>query len=187
LLIVLGQRLMNPFFRLLAAQGARGDDRRGAAGRARRGAPDAAERPFDGHGRVPCRRAALGTSTFRTSSRPISSRSAASCSACFSSPSACRSISGWSPGNWQVIALSVAAFMLVKAAGIYVIAPLFRSSTARRWSGRVLMGQGGEFAFVLYSAAAAAGIFDARINAIASAIVILSMVLTPLAMLAMRF
>jgi glutathione-regulated potassium-efflux system protein KefB len=45
------------------------------------------------------------------------------------------------------------------------------------------MGEGGEFAFVLYAAALAAGLFDARTGAIASAVVILSMALTPLRML----
>ena len=43
-----------------------------------------------------------------------------------------------------------------------------------------LFAQGGEFAFVLYGAAVAAGLFDARIGAMMSAVVILSMALTPL-------
>ena len=42
------------------------------------------------------------------------------------------------------------------------------------------MAQGGEFAFVLYSAALAVGIIDGEANAILTAIVIISMVLTPL-------
>ncbi|SFD35107.1 glutathione-regulated potassium-efflux system protein KefB [Bosea sp. CRIB-10] len=86
--------------------------------------------------------------------------------------------------EWQVVALGVAAFMLVKAAGIFIVAKLFRTRTRNAITRVALFSQGGEFAFVLYSAAAAAGIFDARINAIASAIVILSMALTPLVVLA---
>ena len=42
------------------------------------------------------------------------------------------------------------------------------------------MAQGGEFAFVLFSAAAAARVIDANVNANLTAIVVLSMVLTPL-------
>jgi glutathione-regulated potassium-efflux system protein KefB len=86
--------------------------------------------------------------------------------------------------EWRVVALGVAAFMLVKAAGIFIVAKLFRTRTRNAITRVALFSQGGEFAFVLYSAAAAAGIFDARINAIASAIVILSMALTPLVVLA---
>jgi voltage-gated potassium channel Kch len=44
----------------------------------------------------------------------------------------------------------------------------------------VLMAQGGEFAFVLYAAALAAGLIDGQSNAILTAIIIISMVLTPL-------
>ena len=42
------------------------------------------------------------------------------------------------------------------------------------------MAQGGEFAFVLYAAALAVGLIDARGSASLTAIIILSMVLTPL-------
>jgi voltage-gated potassium channel Kch len=44
----------------------------------------------------------------------------------------------------------------------------------------VLMAQGGEFAFVLYAAATAVGIFDAQSNAVLTAIIIISMAATPL-------
>ena len=50
----------------------------------------------------------------------------------------------------------------------------------------VFMAQGGEFAFVLYSAAAAVGIIDGQANATLTAIVIISMVLTPLAIVVLR-
>jgi glutathione-regulated potassium-efflux system protein KefB len=50
-----------------------------------------------------------------------------------------------------------------------------------------LLAQGGEFAFVLYAAATAAGIFDATTNAILTAMVIISMALTPLGVFALRW
>jgi glutathione-regulated potassium-efflux system protein KefB len=50
----------------------------------------------------------------------------------------------------------------------------------------VLMAQGGEFAFVIYSTAAASGLIDAPHSAILSATVIMSMVLTPFTVMALR-
>ena len=49
------------------------------------------------------------------------------------------------------------------------------------------MAQGGEFAFVLYTTAAAAGIIDGPTNAIFTATVIISMALTPFAVMGLRF
>jgi glutathione-regulated potassium-efflux system protein KefB len=89
--------------------------------------------------------------------------------------------------NWVIIALSVLAYMVVKAGAIYVIARLLRSSHGEAIERAVLMAQGGEFAFVLYSTAAAVGIIDADTNAIFTATVIISMVLTPLVVLGLRF
>jgi glutathione-regulated potassium-efflux system protein KefB len=89
--------------------------------------------------------------------------------------------------NWQIIALSVLAFMLVKAGAIYVIARLLKSDHGEALERAVLMGQGGEFAFVLYTTAASAGIIDAPTNAIFTATVIISMVLTPFAMIGLRY
>jgi len=47
----------------------------------------------------------------------------------------------------------------------------------------VLMAQGGEFAFVLFAAALSQGVIDATVNANMTAIVVLSMALTPLVVL----
>src|SRR5690606_13722342 len=58
--------------------------------------------------------------------------------------------------NWQIIAAGVVAAMTVKAAAIYVIARLLRSSHGEALERAVLMGQGGEFAFVLYTTAVSA-------------------------------
>lgn len=82
--------------------------------------------------------------------------------------------------NAGLIAVSVAGFMILKLAGIYGVARLFRASHAEAVERAVLMGQGGEFAFVLYAAAMAAGILSAEENAILTAIIIVSMALTPL-------
>ena len=88
--------------------------------------------------------------------------------------------------NWQLIAAAVPAMMAAKALCIYLVARLLRSPHAEALDRAVLMAQGGEFAFVLYGAAAAAGIIDSTINANLTAIVVLSMVLTPLVVIVVR-
>jgi len=88
--------------------------------------------------------------------------------------------------EWRWIAGGVAAFMLVKALGIYGIARLFKAGNKEALRRSVLFAQGGEFAFVLYAAAQSGGLFDARIGGALTAIVILSMALTPLMVLAME-
>jgi glutathione-regulated potassium-efflux system protein KefB len=89
--------------------------------------------------------------------------------------------------SWQIIALSVVAYMLVKAGAIYVIARVLKSSHGEALERAVLMGQGGEFAFVLYTTAVSAGIIDGPTNAIFTATVIVSMVLTPFFIIGLRF
>jgi CPA2 family monovalent cation:H+ antiporter-2/glutathione-regulated potassium-efflux system protein KefB len=82
--------------------------------------------------------------------------------------------------NWGLVAVSVATLMTLKSAIIYGVARLNRSSHAEALERMVLMAQGGEFAFVLYSAALADGLLSAENSAILNAIVIVSMALTPL-------
>ena len=89
--------------------------------------------------------------------------------------------------DWQLIALGTLAYMTVKAVGIYLVARLLRTSHRDAIYRTALFAQGGEFAFVLYAGAAAAGIFDSAANATFTAIVILSMALTPLLVVALRF
>ncbi|MGE0629510.1 MAG: monovalent cation:proton antiporter-2 (CPA2) family protein [Hyphomicrobiaceae bacterium] len=89
--------------------------------------------------------------------------------------------------NWTLILALVPAYMAVKAIGIYVIARLFRASHHEGIARAALMAQGGEFAFVLYAAAGSAGILDASTNAVLTAAVIISMALTPLSVLALRW
>ncbi|MCX2863101.1 monovalent cation:proton antiporter-2 (CPA2) family protein [Paucibacter sp. PLA-PC-4] len=88
--------------------------------------------------------------------------------------------------NWQLIIAGVLAMMVVKTLCIYAVARLARASHADAIDRAVLMAQGGEFAFVLYAAALAAGVIDAQVNANMTAIVVLSMALTPLSVLALR-
>lgn len=87
--------------------------------------------------------------------------------------------------NWGFILLGVAAYMAVKGFVIYAVARALRAAHAEAMERAVLMAQGGEFAFVLYAAAASAGIIDATTNAILTATVILSMALTPLMVIAL--
>jgi glutathione-regulated potassium-efflux system protein KefB len=85
--------------------------------------------------------------------------------------------------EWRLVAGGVLAFMAVKALAIYAVARAFRAGHAEALQRAALFAQGGEFAFVLYAAALAAGVFDARAAAVMSAVVILSMALTPLVVL----
>ncbi len=82
--------------------------------------------------------------------------------------------------DWRVVVGGVVAFMAVKAVAIYGVARIFKATEREAVERAVLFAHGGEFAFVLYGAAVATGVFDGRIAGIATAVVILSMVLTPL-------
>jgi glutathione-regulated potassium-efflux system protein KefB len=89
-------------------------------------------------------------------------------------------------GNWQIIAVSVVAYMAVKGGAIFVLARLLKSSFSEALERSLLMAQGGEFAFVLFTTAAASGLITADQQAIFSATVIISMVLTPVTIQALR-
>jgi monovalent cation:proton antiporter-2 (CPA2) family protein len=82
--------------------------------------------------------------------------------------------------NWQLILVSVVALTLLKMLAIYSVARLFKASHREALERLVLMAQGGEFAFVLYAAALSVGLITAEENATLTAIIILSMVMTPL-------
>jgi glutathione-regulated potassium-efflux system protein KefB len=89
--------------------------------------------------------------------------------------------------DWPLILGGVLAYMVFKGIGIYAVARVTKSSHGDALQRTALMAQGGEFAFVLYSAAATAGIVDASVNAILTAAIIISMALTPLAVFALRW
>ena len=81
--------------------------------------------------------------------------------------------------DWAWVLGGLAAFMTTKMIAVYAVARL-KQKHGEGLLRAALMGEGGEFAFVLYATAFAAGLFDARTAAILSAVVILSMALTPL-------
>ncbi|WP_234185681.1 monovalent cation:proton antiporter-2 (CPA2) family protein [Shinella sp. NM-101] len=82
--------------------------------------------------------------------------------------------------NWQLVVASVVGYMVAKTLLIYAVARLLGTCHSESLERAVLMAQGGEFAFVLYAAAVAAGILNGEQNAILTATIIISMVLTPL-------
>jgi len=88
--------------------------------------------------------------------------------------------------QWQLIIGGVLLFMLVKSIGIYLIARLFQASHRESLRRAVLFAQGGEFAFVLYAEAMRGGVMQGEEAAGMTAIVILSMALTPLLVIAMN-
>ncbi len=89
--------------------------------------------------------------------------------------------------DWEYILAALAGYMVLKAIGIFAVARLFRTDNREALTRAAMMAQGGEFAFVLYSAAVAGGVIDGRLNAILTATVILSMALTPLTVIALRY
>jgi glutathione-regulated potassium-efflux system protein KefB len=89
--------------------------------------------------------------------------------------------------EWALILGGVVALMLVKSIGVYAVARLICAKHPESLYRAVLLAQGGEFAFVLYAAAARAGILDASVSATLTAIVIVSMALTPIGVFALRW
>ncbi|MFC2523425.1 MAG: monovalent cation:proton antiporter-2 (CPA2) family protein, partial [Lautropia mirabilis] len=89
-------------------------------------------------------------------------------------------------GNWGIIVSAVIALMAAKGLCVYGVARLARSNHADALDRALLMAQGGEFAFVLYAAAANAGVIDATVNANMTAIIVLSMAITPLILILHR-
>ncbi|AWI51491.1 potassium transporter [Actinobacillus porcitonsillarum] len=82
--------------------------------------------------------------------------------------------------NWLMILSIVLAMMFVKSLAIFIIAKLAKSTNSTAMDRAVVMAQGGEFAFVLYAAAATQGVISSEIQANFTAIVVLSMIFAPL-------
>ncbi len=76
--------------------------------------------------------------------------------------------------------------MAVKCAAVYAVARITRADHREGLYRAALLAQGGEFAFVLYSAATQAGVIDGTANALYTSIVIVSMALTPLLVAGLR-
>jgi voltage-gated potassium channel Kch len=85
--------------------------------------------------------------------------------------------------NIGLVVASVVPLILLKMLGIYGVARLGRAGHAEALERAVLMANGGEFAFVLYAAAMAVGLLTPEENGILTAIIIISMVATPLMVL----
>lgn len=82
--------------------------------------------------------------------------------------------------NWMLILSGVLVMMFAKAICIYFVARVTKSTHREALDRAIVMAQGGEFAFVLYAAAVSAGVINETVNANITAIVVLSMVLTPI-------
>ena len=85
--------------------------------------------------------------------------------------------------EWPLLLAMLLAFMLAKGAMVYAVARLFKSANRQALRRTSMFLQGGEFAFVLYAAAMAGGVIDARENALFVTVVILSMAASPLLMI----
>lgn len=86
--------------------------------------------------------------------------------------------------EWRLLLAILGAFMLAKGAVVYAVARAFGAASRAALRRTSMFLQGGEFAFVLYAAALAAGVLDERENALFATVVILSMAASPLLMLA---
>lgn len=86
--------------------------------------------------------------------------------------------------EWRMILALLAAYVVVKSLGIYGVARVLGSTNVQALRRVALFAQGGEFAFVLYSAAVGGGVISSAENAVFSSVIILSMAVTPLIMIA---
>ncbi|MEX0404614.1 monovalent cation:proton antiporter-2 (CPA2) family protein [Aquibium sp. LZ166] len=89
--------------------------------------------------------------------------------------------------NWLTILIAVPLIMLVKALVTYGLCRLFGSSHADSVKVGLLLPQGGEFGFVIFSAAVAEFIFLQSLASLLIAIITVSMAATPLAIGLARF
>ncbi|WP_421591843.1 monovalent cation:proton antiporter-2 (CPA2) family protein [Shinella sp. M27] len=89
--------------------------------------------------------------------------------------------------RWLLILVATPALMLVKSLVIYGLCRFTGSSHNDAVRIALVLPQGGEFGFVLFSAASAAGIFSAGLASLLIAVVTISMALTPIAAALSRF
>ena len=85
--------------------------------------------------------------------------------------------------EWLLLLSMLLAFMAAKGVVVYAVARMFGASGHQALQRTSMFLQGGEFAFVLYAAATAAGVLDARENALFATVVILSMAASPVLVL----
>ena len=82
-------------------------------------------------------------------------------------------------GNLPVLLAGVTGLMAVKAVVLYLTMRAFRHGHDTAVRASLALSQGGEFGFVLFAAAAAAGVLAPEVASLLVAVVALSMVLTP--------
>ncbi len=82
--------------------------------------------------------------------------------------------------NWAALLAAVSVLVLIKASVLYALARAFGHDHDTALRTALTLAQGGEFGFVLYSAAAAAGVMAPDHANLLVALVTLSMALTPL-------
>lgn len=82
--------------------------------------------------------------------------------------------------EWAIIAAGVASLIVFKSATIYALLRVFGSDHATAMRSGLLLSQGGEFGFILFSAAAAQQVVSPADASLLVAGVTLSMALTPL-------
>ncbi|PLX36182.1 MAG: potassium transporter TrkA [Hyphomicrobiales bacterium] len=81
--------------------------------------------------------------------------------------------------EWKTIIAAVGALIGIKAVVIYILTRGFGSGHNDAMRSAMLLPQGGEFGFVLFAAALAAGIMSQQLSSTLAAIVTLSMLATP--------
>jgi glutathione-regulated potassium-efflux system ancillary protein KefC len=77
----------------------------------------------------------------------------------------------------------VAAFQVIKIALLYVLSRVLGMARGQHLQFALLLSQGGEFAFVVFGAAATARVFSGEVASILVVVVALSMVVTPLTLM----
>ena len=82
--------------------------------------------------------------------------------------------------SWPQLLAAVCVLVLIKTGAMYALARLFGHPHETALRAALVLAQGGEFGFVLYTAAVAAGVMRADHAALLVALVALSMALTPL-------
>jgi len=83
---------------------------------------------------------------------------------------------------WRILGL-VAAFLAIKVTALYLMSSRLGIARGQRPLFAILLSQGGEFAFVVFGAAAAAQVFSQEVSSLLVVVVTLSMVATPLLLL----
>jgi glutathione-regulated potassium-efflux system protein KefB len=90
-------------------------------------------------------------------------------------------------GAWPKLLALVVVFMVLKTLATYIVARLFRAGRADALRLALMLAQGGEFAFVLFTTAVDSRILDRDTGELLTAAVIVSMALTPLAPILLKW